>query len=136
MRKTLLMLLLSTASAGAMAEALSTWVSVVSIGDETAYALPTTIMPHHDSLATMWELHDYKEASRKAPNGGAYASEIRKSEYDCKEPRVRNSSSVYFAEGMGRGRLLDKSGDSEWRPIVARSLDESMQQFVCTKRGR
>jgi hypothetical protein len=68
-----------------------------------------------------------------------FVSQTRHAEYDCKEERVRNIYAIGSAYPNLGNNLEEKtvdsvSGPSEWQPVSAGSVEETLWKVACGKR--
>ncbi len=129
MRKTILMLLLASASSNAFAE----WVAIG--GDEvsTVYVDPATILKIGDKVK-MWHLADFNKGQVTA-TGRQYASQKSQYEYDCKARQARLLTFVSHTRNMGAGAMVE--GDwhpLKWEPPAPGSVVDYLRKYACAKR--
>ena len=128
MRKIILMLLLTVASKGAMAE----WVNVGS-NENTDIYVDTATIQRAGSMATMWHLIDFKTVHKDM--GEKYLSMKEQNEYDCKEAKSRRRASTQHSENMGKGKVVySDSYTTKWKPVPPDSGAEILWKFACVKK--
>ena len=129
-RRAILLLLLAFASGSAAAE----WVWVGDTSDAGIYADPAG-MRRSDNVVTLGALYDLKRAVLSKTNGNRYASQILRSEYDCKEEKWRMLSYSWHSASMGAGKMVEELTDSfKWEPVPPGSGVAALWQFACGRR--
>ncbi|MGZ5785781.1 MAG: surface-adhesin E family protein [Ramlibacter sp.] len=117
------LLVLVSASAGAE------WVLVDENDERRAYVDFGSIRKEGD-LRRVWGVQDLKN---QGPRGEM--SELALSEWDCKEGRRRQVSSMLFAKGMTTGKLVG-TGNAEpggWESAGPHTFNDSLQKAVCAR---
>ena len=128
MRKVILMMLLTAASNGAMAEL----IEVGSNKNTTIYVDSASIKRVGD-MATMWHLTDFKTPQKDM--GEEYLSTKDQNEYDCKAAKMRRRASSQHSGSMGKGKVVySDSYATRWKPVSPDSGVEILWKFACVKR--
>ena len=127
MRKIIGMVLLAVVCGGARAD----WVKVEGNAFVASYADPATILKAGDKVK-MWALTDFKTAIKNG--GNPYLSKKTQHEYDCKESRWRLLEFSYYAENMGKGKLVySENGPGDWEALMPGSGTRVRWKIACGK---
>ena len=128
MRNTLLIILLTVASNGAMAE----WIRVGGNEADTLYADPATIIKSAYKVK-MRTLHDYKAATKAA--GETFLSTVVQEEYDCRESQSRTLYFSFHSRNLGKGRMIySDANPHKWEPVRPGSAREALWKIACGKK--
>ncbi len=124
MKKTMLMMLLTAISTGAMAE----WVKVSETDSANIYVDSETIRKD-GNLRKVWQIRDLIQRDKTGK-----MSVRTFNEYDCKEGRTRILSGSDHSEPMGSGRVLAAgSGHNDWDYLAPGTSGATILKFVCSK---
>jgi hypothetical protein len=129
MRKSILALLLTVASATAAGE----WAKVGESDTNTVYADTATI-DKAGNIAKMWHLLDFKSVQSR-PYGLPYLSQRTQQEYDCAAMRERTIEYVHYSENMGKGDVTHAdSGPGDWKAVSPGTASAARLGLACGKR--
>lgn len=85
-----------------------------------------------DKNVTLWTLRDFTVTRQVAR--GPYRSVKTKKQYDCRNNRSRILFSRYYAEQMGKGRLVYQGkGTKQWAKVAPGSDGEAEWKIACRK---
>ena len=85
-----------------------------------------------DKSVTLWTLRDFTVTRQVAR--GPYRSVKTKKQYDCQNNRSRLLFSKYYAEQMGKGRLVYQGkGTKQWAKVAPGSDGEAEWKAACRK---
>lgn len=85
-----------------------------------------------DKSVTLWTLRDLTVTRQVAR--GPYRSVKTKKQYDCRNNRSRLLFSKYYAEQMGKGRLVYQGkGTKQWAKVAPGSDGEVEWKVACRK---
>jgi hypothetical protein len=85
-----------------------------------------------DHLVTLWTLKDFTVTRQVAR--GPYRSMKTKKQYDCRNNRSRLLFSKYYADQMGKGRLVYQGkGTKQWAKVAPGSDGEAEWKVACRK---
>lgn len=85
-----------------------------------------------DKNVTLWTLRDFTVTRQVAR--GPYRSVKTKKQYDCRNNRSRLLFSKYYAEQMGKGRLVYQGqGTKQWARVAPGSDGEAEWKVACRK---
>jgi hypothetical protein len=85
-----------------------------------------------DKNVTLWTLRDFTVTRQVAR--GPYRSVKTKKQYDCRNNRSRLLFSKYYAEQMGRGRLVYQGkGTKQWAKVAPGGDGEAEWKVACRK---
>lgn len=130
MRKTTLLLLLSTASSIAIGE----WKKIDTGHRSTAYADIQTLR-RQDTIATMNVLIDFEKPPFDG-NNLPYLSLKMTVEYDCKTPQFRAMKITSYAGHMATGDKPYASAEpQQWESIPDKSMQKSLRKTACGQRA-
>jgi hypothetical protein len=122
-----LAILLIGACGGAAAEV---WVKVGQNEKFTAYADPAS-MRREGANVKIWDMFDYKTA-QPGDAGKKYLSMKRRTEYDCKQGRMRVSELSYHSDNLSKGAVVDAAKvNFKWGEIATGTADQLLLEFAC-----
>jgi len=107
------------------------WVRVGGTHKYVGYVDMATIGPS-DHMVTLWTLKDFTVTRQVAR--GPYRSTRTKKQYDCRNNRSRLLFAKYYAEQMGKGRLVYQGkGTKQWAKVAPGSDGEAEWKVACRK---
>ena len=122
----LFVLLIAALSYG---EASAEWVRVGGTHKYDGYVDMTTI-GRTEQTVTLWTLRDFTVTRQVAR--GPYRSMKTKKQYDCRNNRSRLLFAKYYAEQMGKGRLVYQGkGTKQWAKVAPGSDGEAEWKVAC-----
>ena len=123
-------LALAMALAAVNCNSLAEWVMVYDHDEYIAYADPATVSREGD-LAQMSDLIDLK-SPRPSPYGRPHASSTARSEFDCRNSRIRTIAFSLHSGQMGDGDLVETVAESDhWLAIAPGTLLNVLWQLAC-----
>lgn len=130
MNKLIFLMLLGVMS---ITSAAAEWVEVGRNDTFATFVDPSTIRKKGD-IVKLWSLQDLKTAE-VVVNDKPYLSAVGQEEYDCKEEQERTLALRFYAENMGRGKVVF-TGDNpgNWSPITPQTIGEMLWEFACGKK--
>lgn len=112
-------------------EASAEWVRVGGTHKYDGYVDMATI-GQMDRTVTLWTLRDFTVTRQVAR--GPYRSVKTKKQYDCRNNRSRLLFSKYYAEQMGKGRLVYQGkGTKQWAKVAPGSDGDAERKVACRK---
>lgn len=112
-------------------EVLAEWVRAGGTHKYDGYVDMATI-GQTDQTVTLWTLRDFTVTRQVAR--GPYRSVKTKKQYDCRNRRSRLLFSKYYAEQMGKGRLVYQGkGTKQWAKVTPGSDGETEWKVACRK---
>ncbi len=112
-------------------EVLAEWVRVGGTHKYDGYVDMATI-GQTDKTVTLWTLRDFTVTRQVAR--GPYRSVKTKKQYDCQSNRSRLLFSKYYAEQMGKGRLVYQGkATKQWAKVAPGSDGEAEWRVACRK---
>ena len=112
-------------------EASAEWVRVGGTHKYDGYVEMTTI-GRTEQMVTLWTLRDFTVTRQVAR--GPYRSMKTKKQYDCRNNRSRLLFAKYYAEQMGKGRLVYQGkGTKQWAKVAPGSDGEAEWKVACRK---
>ena len=112
-------------------EASAEWVRVGGTHKYDGYVDMTTI-GRTEQTVTLWTLRDFTVTRQVAR--GPYRSMKTKKQYDCRNNRSRLLFAKYYAEQMGKGRLVYQGkGTKQWAKVAPGSDGEAEWKVACRK---
>lgn len=110
-------------------EASAEWVRVGGTHKYDGYVEMTTI-GRTEQMVTLWTLRDFTVTRQVAR--GPYRSMKTKKQYDCRNNRSRLLFAKYYAEQMGKGRLVYQGkGTKQWAKVAPGSDGEAEWKVAC-----
>lgn len=110
-------------------EASAEWVRVGGTHKYDGYVDMTTI-GRTEQTVTLWTLRDFTVTRHVAR--GPYRSMKTKKQYDCRNNRSRLLFAKYYAEQMGKGRLVYQGkGTKQWAKVASGSDGEAEWKVAC-----
>lgn len=110
-------------------EASAEWVWVGGTHKYDGYVDMTTI-GRTEQTVTLWTLRDFTVIRQVAR--GPYRSMKTKKQYDCRNNRSRLLFAKYYAEQMGKGRLVYQGkGTKQWAKVAPGSDGEAEWKVAC-----
>ena len=110
-------------------EASAEWVRVGGTHKYDGYVDMTTI-GRTEQTVTLWTLRDFTVTRQVAR--GPYRSMKTKKQYDCRNNRSRLLFAKYYAEQMGKGRLVYQGkGTKQWAKVAPGSDGEAEWKVAC-----
>lgn len=110
-------------------EASAEWVRVGGTHKYDGYVEMTTI-GRTEQTVTLWTLRDFTVTRQVAR--GPYRSMKTKKQYDCRNNRSRLLFAKYYAEQMGKGRLVYQGkGTKQWAKVAPGSDGEAEWKVAC-----
>lgn len=110
-------------------EASAEWVRVGGTHKYDGYVDMTTI-GRTEQTVTLWTLRDFTVTRQVAR--GPYRSMKTKKQYDCRNNRSRLLFAKYYAEQMGKGRLVYQGkGTKQWAKVAPGSDGEVEWKVAC-----
>lgn len=110
-------------------EASAEWVRVGGTHKYDGYVDMTTI-GQTEQTVTLWTLRDFTVTRQVAR--GPYRSMKTKKQYDCRNNRSRLLFTKYYAEQMGKGRLVYQGkGTKQWAKVAPGSDGEAEWKVAC-----
>ena len=110
-------------------EASAEWVRVGGTHKYDGYVDMTTI-GRTEQKVTLWTLRDFTVTRQVAR--GPYRSMKTKKQYDCRNNRSRLLFAKYYAEQMGKGRLVYQGkGTKQWAKVAPGSDGEAEWKVAC-----
>ena len=107
------------------------WVRVGGTHKYDGYVDMATI-GQTDQTVTLWTLRDFTVTRQVAR--GPYRSVKTKKQYDCQSNRSRLLFSKYYAEQMGKGRLVYQGkATKQWAKVAPGSDGEVEWRVACRK---
>ncbi|MDP3089082.1 MAG: hypothetical protein Q8N04_00235 [Nitrospira sp.] len=107
------------------------WVRVGGTHKYDGYVDMATI-GQRDKTVTLWTLRDFT-VTRQVVRG-SYRSVKTKKQYDCRNNRSRLLFSKYYAEQMGKGRLVYQGkGTKRWAKVAPGSDGDAEWRVACQK---
>ena len=125
----LLAIFLSTATPEAAAE----WSHLgTSEGGAEIYVDRATFRKSGNTVS-LWMMEDYKSA--RTFSGKTFLSARLQHEYDCKDRTRRTLQSSLYSANKGAGStVLTSSKASDWRPVSAATVAETLWNMACAKK--
>ncbi len=110
-------------------EASAEWVRAGGTHKYDGYVDMATI-GQTEQTVTLWTLRDFTVTRQVAR--GPYRSMKTKKQYDCRNNRSRLLFTKYYAEQMGKGRLVYQGkGTKQWAKIAPGSDGEAEWKVAC-----
>ncbi len=110
-------------------EASAEWVRVGGTHKYDGYVDMATI-GQTEQTVTLWTLRDFTVTRQVAR--GPYRSMKTKKQYDCRNNRSRLLFTKYYAEQMGKGRLVYQGkGTKQWAKVAPGSDGEAEWKVAC-----
>ena len=110
-------------------EASAEWVQVGGTHKYDGYVDMTTI-GRTEQTVTLWTLRDFTVTRQVAR--GPYRSMKTKKQYDCRNNRSRLLFTKYYADQMGKGRLVYQGkGTKQWAKVAPGSDGEAEWKVAC-----
>ena len=107
------------------------WVRVGGTHKYDGYVDMATIGPSEHAV-TLWTMRDFTVTRQVAR--GSYRSMKAKKQYDCRNSRSRVLFTKYYAEQMGKGRLVYQGqGTKQWAKVAPGSDSEAEWKVACRK---
>lgn len=107
------------------------WVRVGGTHKYDGYVDMATI-GQTDKTVALWTLRDFTVTRQVAR--GSYRSVKTKKQYDCRNSRSRLLFSKYYAEQMGKGRLVHQGkATKQWAKVAPGSDGEAEWKVACRK---
>ena len=89
-----------------------------------------TTIGRTEQMVTLWTLRDFTVTRQVAR--GPYRSMKTKKQYDCRNNRSRLLFAKYYAEQMGKGRLVYQGkGTKQWAKVAPGSDGEAEWKVAC-----
>lgn len=124
MKKTILALLLTALSTGAMAD----WVRFSEDAEAVLYVDSASSAKNGD-LVKMRNLFDFKKVKQQA--GASFLSIEMHEEYDCAKKQVRGVGATAFSENMSKGAVVVSDTYFDWMLVAPGSASEDLWKLAC-----
>jgi hypothetical protein len=117
----------------AAGEAAAAWTHLgTSEGGAEIYVDRATFRKSGNTVS-LWMMEDYK--SPRTFSGKTFLSARLQHDYDCKDRKRRTLQSSLYSANKGNGTVvLSSTKASDWRPIAAASVAETLWKMACGKK--